>query len=74
MPRAKDETKARLMKLVKGTGDETYDRLTRVMVVGALEQWCGRALNIPESEYGHQMIGYHLMRDLAKHINETAVL
>ena len=74
MGRTKDETKARLTKLIKGTGDDCYDRLTRVMVLAALEQWCGRALNTPESEYGNQIIHFDLMRDIAKHINETAVL
>ena len=74
MQRRKDETKARLAKLIKGTGDETYDRLTRLMILGALETWCGRALNTCESEYTNQLIGFHLMRDLANHIQETAVL
>lgn len=72
--KTRDETRARLIKLVKGTGDDCYDRLVRVMITAALEQWCGRALNIPESEYGNQIIAHSLMRDIAKHINETAVL
>ena len=69
--RYKDRTKTLLNKLVKGTNDKTYDTITRLFILKALEVHCGKIMNTTRDEYGHQWIDFDLAQDIARHIRET---